>query len=103
MEMDATGLLGDVATVGVGCEGDVQRRVHAAGQRLMATVEELGEMDAVELKRCYKQQLRKPREDGSRGAGLGLIDMARKSCQPLQSNLTPLSDQQSFFCITATI
>ncbi|USZ51337.1 biofilm regulation protein kinase SiaB [Halomonas sp. DN3] len=76
---------------------------HADGQRLMAAVEELGEMDAVELKRCYKQQLRKPREDGSRGAGLGLIDMARKSCQPLQSNLTPLSDQQSFFCITATI
>ncbi|MBY5984933.1 biofilm regulation protein kinase SiaB [Halomonas sp. DP5Y7-2] len=76
---------------------------HADGERLMATVGELSGLDASELKRVYKQQLRKPREEGSRGAGLGLIDMARKSCQPLKSTLKPMSDQQSFFCITATI
>ncbi len=76
----------------------------ADGQRLVAAVEGLAALDAVELKRAYKQQLRRPRDEAApSGAGLGLIDMARKSSRPLAASLQPLSSGQSLFSLTATI
>ena len=56
----------------------------ADGERLLQIVEGLGRLDKVQLKAAYKEQLRKPREAGSAsGAGLGLLDIARKSSVPL--------------------
>ncbi|MGQ7246905.1 biofilm regulation protein kinase SiaB [Halomonas sp. V046] len=73
------------------------------GRSVLERVEGLAGMDAGELKRAYKQQLRKPREHPSDGAGLGLIDMSRRSRRPLKAKLEPLSPGQSFLCLTATI
>lgn len=75
----------------------------ADGQRLVETVEHLASLDAAALKQAYKQQLRRPREDAGGGAGLGLIDMARKSSQPLTASLQALPSGLSFFSLTATI
>ncbi|MFO7649248.1 biofilm regulation protein kinase SiaB [Halomonas sp. 3H] len=76
----------------------------ADGERLVRTVEALGPLDRAELKAAYKQQLRRPREDqGGSGAGLGLLDMARKTSRPLQASLQALPDGQGFFSLTATI
>ncbi|KGE77559.1 hypothetical protein CVH10_08470 [Halomonas sp. ND22Bw] len=76
----------------------------ADGQRLVEAVESLAGLDAVELKRAYKQQLRRPRDEAApSGAGLGLIDMARKSSRPLEASLQPLSAGRSFLSLTATI
>lgn len=74
------------------------------GQALLAKVNELAKMDKVELKALYKTQLRQPRTaDAVSGAGLGLIDVARKSSQPLSANLTDSADGRTFFSLRAVI
>ncbi|MBW6392390.1 biofilm regulation protein kinase SiaB [Billgrantia antri] len=76
----------------------------ADGERLVAAIEALAPLDKLALKQAYKQQLRRPREASVHaGAGLGLLDMARKSSRPLQAVLQPLPNQRSFFSLTATI
>ena len=74
------------------------------GEILVARVGELAQMDKTELKAAYKTQLRLPRPEGATsGAGLGLIDMARKSAEPLRACLEPVSAAQSFFSLRAVI
>ncbi len=76
----------------------------ADGERLVATIDGLALLDRAELKAAYKRQLRQPRDDTSpSGAGLGLLDIARKSSRPMRASLQPLSAQQSFFSLTATL
>lgn len=70
---------------------------------LLARVQALAPLDKVELKARYKEQLRQPREPGAVGAGLGLIDIARKASAPLQASLIDQADGRSFFSITALI
>lgn len=50
---------------------------------LTGHLDRLREMDADGLKGFYKEVLRAPAAEGATTAGLGLIDMARKSSQPL--------------------
>ena len=74
------------------------------GHALLARVQELAQLDKVGLKALYKEQLRKPRgKDLLTGAGIGLIDIARKASQPLQATLDDLGDGRSFFTLRATI
>ena len=75
------------------------------GNALRARVEEVAAMDKAELKAAYKTQLRRPREDeNASGAGLGLLDIARKSAEPLSCSLVPLnSGSQLFFSLKVVI
>ncbi|KAF7600124.1 MAG: hypothetical protein CGU28_02335 [Candidatus Dactylopiibacterium carminicum] len=74
------------------------------GELLLAKVGELARLDKTQLKAAYKEQLRKPRSsDAVSGAGLGLIDVARKSAEPLVANLSPASDGRAFFSLRAVI
>ena len=74
------------------------------GEKLVATIEPLAVLDKQALKKAYKQQLRQPREEGTEtGAGLGLLDIARKSSQPMRASLKALPDGRGFFSLTATI
>lgn len=67
------------------------------GQALSARVAAFAAMDKAQLKAAYKEQLRKPREEGAAtGAGLGLLDMARKSSAPLSCSLRTLGDDRAF-------
>lgn len=70
----------------------------ADGPELEARVKKLASMDKAQLKAEYKEQLRKPREEGAAtGAGLGLIDLARKASEPLSCSLRTLDDGRAFF------
>lgn len=70
----------------------------ADGPELEARVKALAAIDKTQLKAQYKEQLRKPREGGaSSGAGLGLIDLARKASEPLACSLRKLDDRRAFF------
>lgn len=72
----------------------------ADGTTLEARVNALAAMDKAQLKTQYKEQLRKPREEGSAtGAGLGLLDLARKAAEPLACSLRTLADGRAFFSI----
>ncbi|MEI6030514.1 MAG: biofilm regulation protein kinase SiaB [Synechococcaceae cyanobacterium ELA739] len=76
----------------------------ADGEALVARIEKLAHLDKAELKSLYKQQLRQPRdEDRATGAGLGLIEIARKSSQPLEANLGEADQGKAFFSLCAII
>ncbi|MDT8406229.1 MAG: biofilm regulation protein kinase SiaB [Methylococcales bacterium] len=74
------------------------------GERMRLRIQELAQLDKTELKQRYKQQLRQPREQHARtGAGLGLIDVCRKSTQPLACELVPSDAGKAFLSILATL
>ena len=74
------------------------------GEAMLERVARLASLDKQQLKSLYKEQLRRPRAPGaSTGAGLGLIDVARKASAPLQCSLDPLNAGQVFLTIRATI
>jgi hypothetical protein len=76
----------------------------ADGQRLLERVSQLASLDKAELKSLYKEQLRRPRdEQQSSGAGLGLIEIARKTTAPLECSLDLLEAGRAFFTLRATI
>ena len=74
------------------------------GQKLIADVLSLADLDKAELKALYKQQLRKPRDlDAATGAGLGLIDMARKATAPIAGSIKELENDLAFVSISVQI
>ena len=75
------------------------------GERLCARVDALNQMDKAALKAEFKNQLRQPRSalGNNNGAGLGLIDMARKATAPLSASLQPIDDVYSFFSLRVII
>ena len=76
----------------------------ADGEKLLAAVDSLAGLDKAQLKAAYKEQLRRPRDAAKpSGAGLGLIDIARKSSQPLRASLQPVPDGRGFFSLRAVI
>ncbi len=75
------------------------------GKALQARIRDIASMDKAQLRAAYKEQLRRPREEGSStGAGLGLLDIARKSSEALSCSLLPVnSGNQLFFSIKVVI
>lgn len=67
--------------------------------KISAKLEKLRNMDKTELKSFYKEQMRKEPDPGSKGAGLGFIDMARKSGEPLEYHIQKLDENDSFFAL----
>jgi len=55
------------------------------------------------LKLLYKKQRKSAIYDSSKGAGLGIIEVARKSSRPLEFNFNKIDDQYSFFLIKSEI
>lgn len=76
----------------------------ADGTALVARIEALSRLDKAELKAEYKNQLRQPRDPAAKtGAGLGLIDLARRAREPLGCSLTGLDRGLSFFSLRVVI
>lgn len=69
--------------------------------RLTAMLDEISALDKAGLKQRYKEQLR--REAASGGAGLGLIDMARRASSPPTYSFTPVDEALSFFTLIVSI
>jgi hypothetical protein len=63
----------------------------------------INQMDKEELKQFYKSRIKRSREKGKKGAGVGLIDIARKSGNPIQYKATPLDTIHSFFVLSVKI
>jgi hypothetical protein len=63
------------------------------GEALQQRIEQLAAMNKDELKAAYKERLRRPREEQG-GAGLGLIDLARKARVPFSCGLQHLGDSE---------
>ena len=71
--------------------------------RLNARLSRIREMNKDELKAHYKEQLRAEPEAGSKGAGLGFMEIARRASKPLEFDFIDLGDGHAFFALKATI
>lgn len=68
-----------------------------AKDALIKRIEDLNAMDAMELKKTYKKTLREGAFSDKGGAGLGLIEIARKSSDKLMYSFDPMSEGRYFF------
>ncbi|WP_038051004.1 SiaB family protein kinase [Thioalkalivibrio sp. ALJ1] len=70
---------------------------------LAVRLRELAGMDSAELRRFYKEKLREPPDEGSKGGSIGLIEIARRASEPIQFDFQHISDAQSYFVLKAYI
>lgn len=60
-------------------------------------------LDKDELKAYYKEKLREEPEAQSKGATIGLIEIARRASEPIEFDFEPIDEKRSFFCLKAYI
>ena len=72
-------------------------------ERIRDKIESIRMLNKDELKALYKEKRKQAPDKGSKGAGLGLIEMARKAGKPIDYSFTRLDSQYSFFSIKVTI
>ncbi|HZG84349.1 SiaB family protein kinase [Paenibacillus sp.] len=83
------------------CSGNLIENEDAAA--LKAALDELVRLDKTELKALYKAKLRAEPDPGATGAGLGMIDMARKASAPLEYSIVGHNERLSFFTLKAIV
>jgi hypothetical protein len=60
-------------------------------------------MNYEQLRQYHREKMREGPPEGSKGAGLGLIDIAMKANQDVEFRCLPLNEQHAFFSINAYI
>lgn len=70
---------------------------------LEAKLKQINGMDKDELKRYYQEVLNNGEMSVKGTAGLGMIDIARKSGNKLEYLFLPINETSSFFCLTIKI
>jgi Family of unknown function (DUF6272) len=83
------------------CAGNLVRQGDVA--RLKERLGRIKEMSKEELKALYKEKLRADPEEGSKGAGLGLMEIARRATQPIEFDFAETDGDHSFFALKAII
>jgi hypothetical protein len=93
----------------IGRQGD-DYVVHAGNLVARSDVEPLRErlskirsMNKEELRALHKERLRAGPEEGSKGAGLGLMEIARRASKPIEFDFTDVDDKHAFFTIMASV
>jgi Family of unknown function (DUF6272) len=72
-------------------------------ERMRTKCDTVSSMTKEELKVYYNEQRKLPRSSESKGAGLGLIDIARKSEYAIEYGFTPFNDEYSFYMLSVYI
>ena len=70
---------------------------------LRQVLENINSLDKDGLKQMYKRQIREGRLSEKDGAGLGFIDIARKTGEKLIFSFLPIDEESSFFILISTI
>ncbi len=70
---------------------------------LTENLEQVNSLDKKGLSELYKNQMREGRISDKGGAGLGLIDIAKKTGSVLTYQFKKLNEEVSFFILTSTI
>lgn len=69
--------------------------------RLRNSLDHIKSLDRKALMKLHKETLRGARPEGSKGAGVGFIDIARQASHGFDFDFMPISDQHSYFCLKA--
>lgn len=72
-------------------------------ERLKSRLEQINSLDKDGLKALYKDIIKNSDISEKGGAGLGFVDMARKSGQKLEFDFEKIDDETSFFSLRTTI
>jgi len=83
------------------CAGNLVRQEDVG--RLEERLARIRNLSKEDLKALYKEQLRADPEQGSKGAGLGLMEIARRATKPIEFDFADLDDNHAFFALKATI
>ena len=81
--------------------GNVVKSAKVAG--ITQSLELINSLDKEGLSTLYKQQIMEGRISDKGGAGLGLIDIAKKSGEKLGYQFKEINEEVSFFILTSTI
>ena len=60
-------------------------------------------MNKEELRALHKEQLRAAPEEGSKGAGLGIMEIARRASRPIEFDFADVDDYYAFFTLKASV
>lgn len=71
--------------------------------RLRARLSRIRDMNKEELRALHKEQLRAAPEEGSKGAGLGFMEIARRASKPIEFDFTDVDDDFAFFSLKASV
>lgn len=71
--------------------------------RLRERLQLLQKMDKDEIKAYYKEQLREAPDEKSRGATIGLIEIARRASEPIEFDFDRIDADKHFFCLKVCI
>lgn len=67
-------------------------------------IDYLNTLDKIALRKLYKQQIKEENKNpDSKGAGLGMIEIARRANSPIQYKFTPVENGQTFFAMYVEI
>lgn len=72
-------------------------------EELKGKIDKISAMSHDELRAYYVEQLSSSELSDKGGAGLGMIDIARKSGQKLEYSFQPVSDMYSFFSLAVFV
>ncbi|WP_280191018.1 SiaB family protein kinase [Delftia sp. PS-11] len=84
------------------CANPVEQRL---GDELRGKLSALSSMTVDEIKKAFRQSLREETPEGSKGAGMGFLTVARDACEPLEFDFDPAQtvDGKPVFYLKATI
>ena len=81
--------------------GNIIDKFEMPGLKLV--IKKINSSDKKSLKTLYKEQIRKGRLSEKGGAGLGFIDIVRKTGEQLIYSFFDISEKKSYFVLTSTV
>jgi hypothetical protein len=72
-------------------------------EKMKVRVNELDGKDKDQLKKLYKQKMHDGPEKESKGASLGLVEMARRAGKPIEFDFEIINERHTFFSVKATV
>ena len=73
------------------------------GESLRSRIDRINGLDRDELKKLIRDQLRRERPPGATGAGIGLMEMAKRTVAGLEYSIREIDGNYAFFTLTVQI
>ncbi len=69
-------------------------------EKVSSKIDEINSMDKVQLRKLLREKLRSAEDKHDRGAGVGFIEMAKRSSEKLEYNFEEIKDKIYFHILT---